>query len=43
MHLGWKVLLPGALGYIMLVAGTMLVLDQLEVPFGMLYGGCSPQ
>ncbi|MDE2794395.1 MAG: hypothetical protein OXL34_06210, partial [Gemmatimonadota bacterium] len=29
----------GALGYIMLVAGTMLVLDQLEVPFGMLYGG----
>ena len=39
MHLGWKVLLPGALGYIMLVAGTMLVLDQLEVPFGMLYGG----
>jgi len=39
MHLGWKVLLPGALGYIMLVAGTMLVLDQLEVPYGMLYGG----
>ena len=39
MHLGWKVMLPGALGYIMLVAGTMLVLDQLEVPFGMLYGG----
>ena len=39
MHLGWKIMLPGALGYIMLVAGTMLVLDQLGVPFGLLYGG----
>ena len=38
MHLGWKVMLPGALGYIMLVAGSMLVLQQLEVPFGLLYG-----
>lgn len=38
MHLGWKVLLPAALGYIMLVAGTMLVLDQLGVPFGFPYG-----
>ena len=38
MHLGWKVLLPAALGYIMLIAGTMLVLDQLGVAYGMLYG-----
>ncbi len=38
MHLGWKVLLPAALAYIMLIAGTMLVLDQLGVAYGMLYG-----
>ena len=38
MHLGWKVLLPAALGYIVLIAGTMLVLDQLGVPFGLFYG-----
>ena len=38
MHLGWKVLLPAALGYVVLVAGTMLVLDQVGVPFGFLYG-----
>ena len=39
MHLGWKVLLPAALGYVVLVAGTVLVLDQVGVPFGLLYGG----
>ncbi len=38
MHLGWKVLLPASLGYIMLVAGTMLVLDQVGVSFGFSYG-----
>ena len=38
MHLGWKVLLPAALGYIVLIAGTMLVLDQLGVAFGLFYG-----
>ena len=38
MHLGWKVMLPAALGYIVLIAGTMLVLDQLGVPFGFGYG-----
>lgn len=38
MHLGWKVMLPAALGYVVLVAGTMLVLDQVGVPFGFLYG-----
>ena len=38
MHLGWKVLLPASLGYIVLIAGVMLVLDQIGVPFGFLYG-----
>ena len=38
MHLGWKVLLPASLGYILLIAGTMLVLDQLGVRFGLFYG-----
>ena len=38
MHLGWKVMLPTALAYVMLVAGTMLILDQLGVTFGFLYG-----
>lgn len=38
MHLGWKVMLPTALAYVVLIAGTMLVLDQLGVPYGMLYG-----
>ncbi len=31
MHLGWKVVLPGALGYVMLVSGTLLVLDEVGV------------
>ena len=34
MHLGWKVMLPTALAYVMLVAGTVLVLDQLGVSSG---------
>ncbi len=38
MHLGWKVLLPTALAYIVLIAGTMLVLDHLGIPFGLPYG-----
>jgi NADH-quinone oxidoreductase subunit H len=38
MHLGWKVMLPGALAYLMLVGGTVLALDQLEVG-GLAYGG----
>jgi NADH-quinone oxidoreductase subunit H len=29
MHLGWKVMLPTALAYVMAVAATVLVLDQL--------------
>ena len=34
MHLGWKVMLPTALTYVMLVAATILVLDQLGVSSG---------
>jgi NADH-quinone oxidoreductase subunit H len=37
MHLGWKVMLPVALAYVMLVAATILVLDQLGVE-GFLFG-----
>jgi len=37
MHLGWKVMLPVALAYIMLVATTVLVLDQVGVE-GFLFG-----
>ena len=35
MHLGWKVMLPTALTYVMVVAATILVLDQLGVSSGM--------
>ncbi len=38
MHLGWKVMLPVALAYVMLVGATVLVLDQLGVE-GFLFGG----
>ncbi|MBI4409164.1 MAG: NADH-quinone oxidoreductase subunit NuoH [Gemmatimonadetes bacterium] len=38
MHLGWKVMLPTALAYITLVGTSMLVLDALDVPFGLRYG-----
>ncbi|MEZ4414725.1 MAG: NADH-quinone oxidoreductase subunit NuoH [Gemmatimonadota bacterium] len=38
MSLGWKVLLPVSLAYTMLVAGTILVLDQLGIPYGFLFG-----
>jgi len=37
MHLGWKVMLPVALAYVMLLAGTILVLDQIGVE-GFLFG-----
>ncbi len=37
MHLGWKVMLPTALAYVMLVAITVLALDQLGVE-GLLFG-----
>ena len=37
MHLGWKVMLPTALIYVMVVAATILVLDQIGVE-GFLFG-----
>ncbi len=37
MHLGWKVMLPVGLAYIMVLAATILVLDQLAVE-GFLFG-----
>jgi NADH-quinone oxidoreductase subunit H len=38
MTLGWKVMLPTALAYVMVVAATVLVLDLLEVPYGFTFG-----
>lgn len=38
MSLGWKVMLPTALAYMMLMAGTILVLDELGVRWGFGYG-----
>ncbi|MEX1259112.1 MAG: NADH-quinone oxidoreductase subunit NuoH [Gemmatimonadota bacterium] len=38
MQLGWKVMLPSALAYLMLVGGTILALDQLGVE-GFAFGG----
>ncbi|MEX0980275.1 MAG: NADH-quinone oxidoreductase subunit NuoH [Gemmatimonadota bacterium] len=38
MHLGWKVMLPVSLAYVMLIALTVLTLDELGVPYGFLYG-----
>jgi len=38
MQLGWKVMLPTALAYMMVVAGSVLVLNELGLPWGFLYG-----
>lgn len=38
MHLGWKVLLPTSLAYVMIVAGTILVLDGMGVEYGTTFG-----
>jgi len=38
MHLGWKVMLPVALAYVMLMAGSILVLDQIGIEYGFLFG-----
>jgi NADH-quinone oxidoreductase subunit H len=38
MHLGWKVLLPGALAYVVLMGASILTLDSLGIPFGFVYG-----
>ena len=38
MALGWKVMLPTALGYTMVMAASILVLDELGVAWGFTYG-----
>jgi NADH-quinone oxidoreductase subunit H len=38
MHLGWKVMLPIALGYVTLMAVSILVLDAIGMEFGFTYG-----
>jgi NADH-quinone oxidoreductase subunit H len=38
MQLGWKVMLPTALAYIMVVAASVLVLNELGMEWGFLYG-----
>ena len=38
MALGWKVMLPTALAYGMLIGGSILVLDEVGVPWGFSYG-----
>lgn len=38
MALGWKVMLPTALAYTMVMAASILVLDQVGVRWGFMYG-----
>jgi len=38
MALGWKVMLPTSLAYVMLIGGTILVLDEMGVRWGFGYG-----
>jgi len=38
MALGWKVMLPTALAYVMLIGGTILVLDEIGMAWGFGYG-----
>lgn len=38
MHLGWKVMIPTVLAYIMLIGATMLALDAARIPYGFTYG-----
>jgi NADH-quinone oxidoreductase subunit H len=38
MALGWKVMLPTALGYVMLMSASVLVLDEIGVTWGVGYG-----
>lgn len=38
MQLGWKVLLPSALAYVMVVGATILTLDQMGIPYGFRFG-----
>ncbi len=38
MALGWKVMLPTALAYVMLIGGTILFLDEIGMAWGFGYG-----
>lgn len=38
MELGWKIILPIALGYAMIVAATILSLSQLGIEYGFVFG-----
>jgi NADH-quinone oxidoreductase subunit H len=38
MELGWKIMLPTGLAYVMVIAGTVLALDEIGMPFGLVYG-----
>jgi NADH-quinone oxidoreductase subunit H len=38
MQLGWKIMLPTALTYVPVIAGTVLLLDELGVRWGIGYG-----
>jgi NADH-quinone oxidoreductase subunit H len=38
MHLGWKVMLPAALVFIVVTGTAILVLDGLGIPYGLTYG-----
>lgn len=38
MHLGWKILLPTALAYIMIMGTAILMLDQVGLEYGTMYG-----
>jgi NADH-quinone oxidoreductase subunit H len=38
MALGWKVMLPTALGYVMLMSASILVLDEVGMTWGFTYG-----
>jgi NADH-quinone oxidoreductase subunit H len=38
MHLGWKIMLPTALAFIMVNGATILVLDQMGMAMGLKYG-----
>jgi NADH-quinone oxidoreductase subunit H len=38
MHLGWKVVLPFGLAYIVLMAASILTLDQIGIEYGLFYG-----
>ncbi|MSR36619.1 MAG: NADH-quinone oxidoreductase subunit NuoH [Gemmatimonadetes bacterium] len=38
MALGWKIMLPTGLAYVMVIAGAILALDEVGMPFGLGYG-----